>query len=1000
MSSTLRINLNVLNLSLSRNTTYNLQILPNFVIEAGALGQPNITYTIPFTTDNGATLVSRVPDVNATNVGALTAFSLVFNREVRPGNGNIYLYNNNGPFSRVLLTTLTNEINGSNSHLNQNSLSTTFTVTYGELLNANDNFTIEIEEGAFIDRLGVVFEGATWSFSTQEDEAPFSIFERGANIQASASLSALIGVQFRSPGALIQANASLAIDFIVIPPIRLDPTSLSSNFTVPTTSSLIVTRDLYFLGTPGGATYVEDTPLMLNGIPKITDTIYVNSINEASQRYQKTLDFDPSLVFIDNTTSIVGSESIRVNGGTITATTFTDSFDFGTTDNFTYETFFKCDNTSGDNYMQVIPSTYIVDNNIKCFVEGAFTLESTINVRDGNWHFVALVRNNNILKLFVDGYLEATYVEGSNFAPIDSFSSSQFGGKATVGNLEPLSSNFVGNMDQLRISNSARYDTSASVTAYEHDLNSVLLIKAETTIEDSSGVAPSIYTYDIYPSTFGGSIDPTTIIEIIDVTGTNSQDNNVTKTFDPALGKLSLTGRRPDINLVLDYISLETASDYDGNFIMVYQVTTPHNNQSQFESNKTKSASIVRGTPLDTEFDLELLSSPFGSQGGGASNGGYYSFRHNHLLYGSLVTDFDQGIETYQLSVSINTGGELCVASTLPGWEWYEDSVEQIGTSVISSPTDRNGISSFADRVLFLPNGTGDVSVTVSLLKNGTQIYTSTNTISHYAKGALSTRVGPGVLSYQNNPEFDIYFNGASTTWTVSYIAKKYCVADYLIVAPGGGAGREYPNPNLTLRSAGGGAGNVITGNIGALGSLTDDDIALSFGSAGSSGVYTLSGGVYVYQPATAGNNASITYNNSTITALGGQPGNVGDGLLSVPSGGNSGSNQLGASGFLVTSGDYFGGAGGGAGGPATSQTSASAGGSFGPGILTNFAAYELGRGGGVNGSPFGTNQINTGTYSAGSGGNGPNTSSPTVGGYDSVGWAGTPGCAFVFVTN
>jgi hypothetical protein len=157
-------------------------------------------------------------------------------------------------------------------------------------------------------------------------------------------------------------------------------------------------------------------------------------------------------------------------------------------------------------------SVFIVNNS-----NSAASLVSTTTVANGTWYHLALVRNGTNIGLYVNGTSEASITVASNFVVDDSANTTGYqigayynGDSTTIIN---------GHIDEIRISNSARYTTNFSVATapFVNDANTVLLIHADGTdaatfFEDDNGVrapkgiiAVANAQVDTAQSYFGGS---------------------------------------------------------------------------------------------------------------------------------------------------------------------------------------------------------------------------------------------------------------------------------------------------------------------------------------------------------------------------------------------------------------------------------------------------------------------------------------------------------------
>jgi hypothetical protein len=102
-------------------------------------------------------------------------------------------------------------------------------------------------------------------------------------------------------------------------------------------------------------------------------------------------------------------------------------------------------------------------------------ITSSQYITTGTWNHIALVRNSNTLTIYVNG------VSGGTAATLGASLSSQ--SALYIGNREDNNLSLNGYLDELRISNTARYTTTFTPTtaAFVNDANTKLLIHADGT---------------------------------------------------------------------------------------------------------------------------------------------------------------------------------------------------------------------------------------------------------------------------------------------------------------------------------------------------------------------------------------------------------------------------------------------------------------------------------------------------------------------------------------
>ena len=192
--------------------------------------------------------------------------------------------------------------------------------------------------------------------------------------------------------------------------------------------------------------------------------------------------------------SKIGATGIYFDG-TDDYLTVPDSDDWDWAGDFTIETWFRADvlgsssfhylfdtNTTGD-YFSI---AFNASNKISWVYNGGPpTIESSSTFSATTWYHLALVKNGSTTTLYVDGASEGTYSDSNTYS-ID---------KLWIGAPNEAGYRTTGFMDEIRISNTARYTSSftPSTTAFTDDSNTLLLIHSDTTngsttFTDSSGV--------------------------------------------------------------------------------------------------------------------------------------------------------------------------------------------------------------------------------------------------------------------------------------------------------------------------------------------------------------------------------------------------------------------------------------------------------------------------------------------------------------------------------
>lgn len=194
---------------------------------------------------------------------------------------------------------------------------------------------------------------------------------------------------------------------------------------------------------------------------------------------------------------------------------------------------------------------------------GMSVLATTASITAAAWHHIAVVRNSSVVSIYVDGTQSGstTTTTGNSIAStyplyigggVGGLSSGNFSSSsATVVNLN-------GYMDEIRISNTARYTANftPSTTAFTNDSNTLLLIhcngtNAQTTFFDDNIYANTVGTTYFTPPTAAFSSDSNTVaLWHLDSALTDSGPsgltlstsggyNTTTKKFGTASGDLS-----------------------------------------------------------------------------------------------------------------------------------------------------------------------------------------------------------------------------------------------------------------------------------------------------------------------------------------------------------------------------------------------------------------------------------------------------------------------------
>ena len=140
-------------------------------------------------------------------------------------------------------------------------------------------------------------------------------------------------------------------------------------------------------------------------------------------------------------------------------------------------------------------------------------LTSTTVLDDNTWYHVAVVRKNDAFHLFINGTLEASKSYDYDYS-ISNMNTALYVGRYSAAN----AGSFIGYVDDIRISNKARYETTgftAPSSAFTNDENTILLIASNTsngstTFVDSAGAVQNedgtLTSYVSANTTYGQSI--------------------------------------------------------------------------------------------------------------------------------------------------------------------------------------------------------------------------------------------------------------------------------------------------------------------------------------------------------------------------------------------------------------------------------------------------------------------------------------------------------------
>jgi len=267
--------------------------------------------------------------------------------------------------------------------------------------------------------------------------------------------------------------------------IRISNTArYTANFTPSTTAFVNDENTLLLLHMDGtdASTYFEDD----NGIRSKKSIIAVGNaqVDTAQSKFGGS-----SLYLLNNW---AGSSAV----GSLNVGSRTGDFTFGT-GNFTGECWIRLTNTSTSYLiLDMLEPTdlnqgwlvYTNGTSLIYYENSANRVTATSAVSATTWHHIAVVRSSGNVQMYVDGVaVGSTYSSSDNHQELTLGIGQRYG--------EAGSSNFNGHIDEVRISNTARYTSNftAPTAPFVNDANTLLLIHADGTdavtyFEDDNGV--------------------------------------------------------------------------------------------------------------------------------------------------------------------------------------------------------------------------------------------------------------------------------------------------------------------------------------------------------------------------------------------------------------------------------------------------------------------------------------------------------------------------------
>ena len=281
----------------------------------------------------------------------------------------------------------------------------------------------------------------------------------------------------------------------------------SSSFSVPTAayeSDQYTKLLLHCDGSDSGTTFTDSA----DSAPRHAITKSGNTTNKRVSNYPVTASGNAHLIGPK-----IGASAIAITpkADFLSLAPGTD-YSFGTATNFTVEFWMNCGAQSGS-VAAMIGSGNTGWGTGACLIRmsgstgpgvemfhydgnGATAMLSSITqVNDDAWHHVAVVRSSTTWYMFIDGTLEDTWT-GTNPSTNWANNSIMYIGK---NGWDGTSGEWIGYMDEIRISNTARYTASftPATTEFSSDGNTKLLIHSNTTMgsttfTDSSSEANTV----------------------------------------------------------------------------------------------------------------------------------------------------------------------------------------------------------------------------------------------------------------------------------------------------------------------------------------------------------------------------------------------------------------------------------------------------------------------------------------------------------------------------
>ena len=238
-----------------------------------------------------------------------------------------------------------------------------------------------------------------------------------------------------------------------------------------------------------------DTKAEVVGYNQAKSTLYLGKIGRTQSTgedyHAVTFNADAQL---DTAQKKFGTASLLLDGtGDYLSIPTSTEFGFGT-GAFTIDFWIRPANVTGAKALidfrttgtETSPYLYLDGANVKYFNNGSVVITTTTNMVADTWYHVALSKTGSTTKLFIDGTQEGgDYSDGTNYGTTKPI---------RIGLTIASSDGFAGHIDEVRVSNSARYTANftAPTGINQGDANTKLLLHldgadAQTYTEDWSG---------------------------------------------------------------------------------------------------------------------------------------------------------------------------------------------------------------------------------------------------------------------------------------------------------------------------------------------------------------------------------------------------------------------------------------------------------------------------------------------------------------------------------